>query len=158
MKDKIFRSSFFSIFDNTLKITWIAIVLIITNFAIIKKKVYEFNLNININLTLIIFLVIFIVIVFIYYCVNFYISRFKIQDNLIVVYKNIFVKDKKEFLINNIANVCISKNIFEKILKLSRIRIFTNRKNKVFCDFEVIINDKTFNNYINPIKIKKKIK
>ena len=60
MEDNKFRLSILSIFDNTLKLTWLASLLIITNFAIIVKKINEFNLNININLLLIISLSLFI--------------------------------------------------------------------------------------------------
>lgn len=144
-----FRSSIFSIFDNTLRLTWIAIVIIITNFAIIVKKINDFNLNININLLLIFFLFFFIFVVLIYYFINWNISRFEIKKKFIVIYKNIFLKDRKEILIKNIANICISKNIFERIFKLTRIRIYSDEKNKVFCDFEVILANNKFNKYIN---------
>lgn len=158
MKEKNwFRSSFLSIFDNTFKLTWIAVLAIITNFAIITKKISEFNLNININLLLIIFLLLFIFCVFIYNLVIWRISRFEIKDKIIVIYKNIFIKDKKEFLIDNIANISISKNIFERISKLTRIRIFENEKKKLFCNFDIVVNQKTFNKYILPFLKKNNI-
>ena len=69
-----FRSSILSVFDNTLKFTWIATFLIITNFAIIVKKINEFNMNIDVNLLLMIFLSIFIISVFIFYFINWHIS------------------------------------------------------------------------------------
>ena len=115
MEDNKFRPSILSIFDNTLKLTWFASILVFTNFAIIVKKINEFKLNINVNVLLITLLLLFIIIVFIYYLVIYLISRYEITHDMLTVYKNIFVKDKKEILIRNIANICISKNIFEKI-------------------------------------------
>ena len=148
MEDNKFRPSILSIFDNTLKLTWFASILVFTNFAIIVKKINEFKLNINVNVLLITLLLLFIIIVFIYYLVIYLISRYEITHDMLTVYKNIFVKDKKEILIRNIANICISKNIFEKIFKLTRIEIFSNEKNKIFSDFEVVISDKKYNIYI----------
>lgn len=55
MEDNKFRLSILSIFDNTLKLTWLASLLIITNFAIIVKKINEFNLNINIKIICLLF-------------------------------------------------------------------------------------------------------
>ena len=151
MQDKNkFKSSFLIVFDNTLKYTWIASLIIITNFAIITKKINEFNLNIDINLFLIILLFIFIICIFIYNLIIWRISRFEIKEKVIVIYKNIFIKDKKEFLIDNISNICISQNVFERIFKLKRIRIFENQKNKLFCDFNVVLTNKNFNCYLIP--------
>ncbi len=148
MGDNKFRPSILSIFDNTLKLTWFASILVFTNFAIIVKKINEFNLNINVNVLLITLLLLFIIIVFIYYLVIYRISRYEITDDMLIVYKNIFIKDRKEILIRNIANICISKNIFEKIFRLTRIEIFSNEKNKIFSDFEVVLSDKKYNMYI----------
>lgn len=150
MEDNKFRLSILSIFDNTLKLTWLASLLIITNFAIIVKKINEFNLNININLLLIISLSLFIIVVFIYYLVIYRISRYEITNDMVVTYKNIFVKDRKEILIKNIANICVSQNIFERIFKLIRMEIYANERNKMFCDFEVILNRKDYDRYILP--------
>ena len=150
MEDNKFRLSILSIFDNTLKLTWLASLLIITNFAIIVKKINEFNLNININLLLIISLSLFIIVVFIYYLVIYRISRYEITNDMVVTYKNIFVKDRKEILIKNIANICVSQNIFERIFKLTRMEIYANERNKMFCDFEVILNRKNYDRYILP--------
>ncbi len=153
MEDNKFRLSILSIFDNTLKLTWLASLLIITNFAIIVKKINEFNLNININLLLIISLSLFIIVVFIYYLVIYRISRYEITNDMVVTYKNIFVKDRKEILIKNIANICVSQNIFERIFKLTRIEIYANERNKIFCDFEVILNRKNYDRYILPFLV-----
>lgn len=152
-----FRSSILSIFDNTLKFTWIATFIIITNFAIIVKKINEFNMNINVNLLLMIFLSIFIISVFIFYFINWHISRYEIRDEMIIVYKNIFVKDRKEILIKNIANIGLSKNIFERLFKLTRIKIYANERNKVFCDFEAVLTIVDFNKYIEPFMRKSNI-
>ena len=46
ISQNLFKSHFISVLDNTLKITWVATILIITNFAIIVNKVNEFNKNI----------------------------------------------------------------------------------------------------------------
>ena len=145
-----FRSSILSIFDNTLKFTWIATFIIITNFAIIVKKINEFNMKINVSLLLMIFLSIFIISVFIFYFINWHISRYEIRDEMIIVYKNIFVKDRKEILIKNIANIGLSKNIFERLFKLTRIKMYANEKNKLFCDFEAVLTIVDFNKYIEP--------
>ena len=153
MEDNKFRLSILSILDNTLKLTWLASLLIITNFAIIVKKINEFNLNININLLLIISLSLFIIVVFIYYLVIYRISRYEITNDMVVTYKNIFVKNRKEILIKNIANICVSQNIFERIFKLTRIEIYANEKNKIFCDFEVILNRKNYDRYILPFLV-----
>lgn len=145
-----FRSSFLSIFDNTLRITWIATLLIITNFAIIVKKLNEFNFNIDVNLLLMIFLSVFIISVFAFYSINWHISRYEMKDEMVIVYKNIFVKDRKEILIKNIANIVLSKNVFERLFKLTRIKIYANEKNKLFCDFEAILTKDNFDKYIEP--------
>ena len=152
-----FRSSMLSVFDNTLKFTWIATFLIITNFAIIVKKINEFNMNIDVNLLLMIFLSIFIISVLIFYFINWHISRYEIKDEMIIVYKNIFVKDRKVILINNIANIGLSKNVFERLFKLTRIKIYANEKNKLFCDFEAVLTKADFNKYIEPFMRKSNI-
>lgn len=158
MNDKNkFNSSFFVIFDNTLKYTWVAVLIIITNFAIITKRLSEFDVNIDVNLLLIIILLVFIICVLIYNLLIWKISRFEINDKMIVIYKNIFIKDKKEYLISNIANICISQNIFERIFKLTRIRIFENKKNKIFCDFNIVVKKEFFDNYIRPFFCKNNI-
>ena len=139
MEDNKFRLSILSIFDNTLKLTWLASLLIITNFAIIVKKINEFNLNININLLLIISLSLFIILVFIYYLVIYRISRYEITNDMVVTYKNIFVKDRKEILIKNIANICVSQNIFERILPFLVDNDFkyTNNAEESFIKFKI---------------------
>lgn len=152
-----FRSSILSVFDNTLKFTWIATFLIITNFAIIVKKINEFNMNIDVNLLLMIFLSIFIISVLIFYFINWHISRYEIKDEMIIVYKNIFVKDRKVILINNIANIGLSKNVFERLFKLTRIKIYANERNKVFYDFEAVLTKADFNKYIEPFMRKSNI-
>ena len=152
-----FRASFLSIFDNPLKFSWISILSIITNFTIITKKINEFDLNININLLIIILLLFFIICIIIYNFIIWRISRFEINDKMITVYKNIFIKDKKEFRIKNIANICVSKNIFERIFNLTKVRIFVNEKNKRFCNFDVIVNRKVFDKYLLPFFTKNNI-
>ena len=96
----MFRSNFLCIFDNTLKSTWVATLAIITNFAIIVKKINEFNLNFNTNLLIILILALFIILVYIVNLISWKISRFEITDNMLIIYKNIFIKDRKEFLTN----------------------------------------------------------
>ena len=60
MFNKPFKSTFIGVIDNTLRMTWLATVLIITNFAIIVNKINEFNSSIDANLLIIILLAIFI--------------------------------------------------------------------------------------------------
>lgn len=146
-----FRSSILSVLDNTLRLTWIATLLVITNFAIIVKKVNELNLNIDINLVLIILLLVFIAAVFVYYFVIYHIYRYSIQDNIITVHKNLLVKDRKQIVTDNIANVCLSKNLFERVFKLTRVRIYENARNKSLCDFEVVVNQNNLQKYIIPM-------
>ena len=54
MEDNKFRLSILSIFDNTLKLTWLASLLIITNFAIIDEigilKILCFIISLILNL------------------------------------------------------------------------------------------------------------
>ena len=146
--DNRFRASFLSIFDNSFKLTFIVSLVILTNLAIITKKLNEFNLSINVNVAIILFLCLFLIILFVYYFMSWQIKRYEINEKSIVMYKNIFVRDRKEILINNIANICISENIFERIFKLKRIRIFEYAKDKMFCDFEVVVCDKIYCKYI----------
>lgn len=146
--DNRFRASFLSIFDNSFKLTFIVSLVILTNLAIITKKLNEFNLSINVNVAIILFLCLFLIILFVNYFISWQIKRYEINEKSIVMYKNIFVRDRKEILINNIANICISENIFERIFKLKRIRIFEYAKDKMFCDFEVVVCDKIYCKYI----------
>lgn len=146
----MFRSSFFSIFDNTLKVTWAATVGIITNFAIIVKKINEFNLNFNTNLLIILILAMFVILVYIVNIISWKISRFKITDKMLIIYKNIFIKDRKEFLASEISSICISQNVFERIFKLVRIVIFENEKNRLAAGFNVVISKSLFINKIAP--------
>lgn len=147
----LFRSSILSIIDNTLRLTWIAGLVIFTNFAIIVKKINEFNLNININLLLIIFFLTFICAVFIYNLISWKISRFKITSNMLVIYKNIVIKDRKEFLISEISNICVSRNLFEIFFKLKRIKIYENEKNKLRFNFDIVVNKSTFDKKFLPL-------
>lgn len=143
-KEKI-KSPFISVIDETLRFTWILLLMIITNFTIIVKKINKFNLNIDINILLLVILSFFVIFVFIYNLVIWRISRYELKENKIVVYKNIFINEKKEFLIDNIANICISRSIFERLLGLYRIKIYTDKKRKLFCDINIIIKKYEFN-------------
>lgn len=146
----MFRSNFLCTFDNTLKLTWVATLAIITNFAIIVKKINDFNINFNTNLLIILILVLFIILVYIVNLISWKISRFEITDNMLIIYKNIFVKDRKEFLTNEISSICISQNIFERIFKLVRVEIYQNEKNIIFAGFKVVISKGLFYNKIAP--------
>lgn len=146
----MFRSNFLCIFDNTLKSTWVATLAIITNFAIIVKKINEFNLNFNTNLLIILILALFIIFVYIVNLISWKISRFEITDNMLIIYKNIFIKDRKEFLTNEISSICVSQNIFERIFKLVRVEIYQNEKNIISAGFKLVISKALFYNKIVP--------
>lgn len=153
MNGKIFKSSFISILDNTLRITWVVILVIITNITIIFKKLNEFNIGIKFNFLLLAILLLFLTVVIVYNYILWKATSFKVNNKTIEIYNNIFVKDKREFMLKNIANIGISQNIFERIFKLYRIRSYTNAKNKMFCDFEIILKKADYLSLLNKFKI-----
>ncbi len=147
----IFKSSPISILDNTLRISWIATILIITNFAIVVNKVNEFNqamnvkLNISTNIFIIVLLCIFILIMFIYNFINWKITRISYDEEKITVYKNIFIKDKYEFFIKNISGLVIEQNIIDKILRIYRLKVYTERINNSKFDANFFVKEKIAN-------------
>lgn len=129
----IFKSSPISIIDHTLKISWIASILIFTNFAIIVSKINEFNeavnmnLNISTNILIIVLLVLFIFTMFIYYFIQWNITRISYDENKIVVYKNIGIKDRYEFLLKNISGFVVEQTLIDKLFSIYRLKIYTER-------------------------------
>ncbi|MDD3303902.1 MAG: PH domain-containing protein [Clostridia bacterium] len=142
MFNKPFKSTFVGVIDNTLKMTWLATVLIITNFAIIVNKINELNHSINANLVIIILLALFIITMFIVYWIDWKITRISYEDDVITVYKNLVFKDKYEFCVNKISSIIVEQNIFEKLFKVSKLRIYTNAKNKYKEDMYFIVKKK----------------
>lgn len=139
MFNKPFKSTFIGVIDNTLRMTWLATVLIITNFAIIVNKINEFNSSINANLLIIILLSIFIIVMFICFLIDWKITRISYENGIITVYKNLVFKDKYEFCIDKISSIVLEENIFERLFKVSKVRIYTNAKNKYKEDMYFII-------------------
>lgn len=144
---KYFKSSPISIIDNTLRVTWLATILIITNFALIANKINEFNkaTNVNINLSanilIIIILSIFIIIMFVYYLINWKITRISYDENKIIVYKNILIKDKYEFLIKNVSGFVVEQNIIDKLFKIYRLKIYTEKINNLKPDAHFVVKE-----------------
>lgn len=135
----LFKSHFISVLDNTLKITWVATILIITNFAIIVNKVNEFNKNINVNILIIIFLALFVTIMFIYYFIMWKITSISYNKDKIIIYKSLVVRDLSEFLIKNISGLVIEQNILEKFFKVCRVKIYTDQLRKKKEDMQIIV-------------------
>lgn len=140
-----FKSSPISIIDNTFRISWLATVLIVTNFAIIVSRINEFNekmnvtLNINTNILIIILLLIFVIVVLIYYIVKWNIFKIELDDKKITVYKNIVIKDRYIFLLKNISGYVIEQNILDKIFKVYRFKIYTERIYNSKVDTEFVV-------------------
>lgn len=139
MFNKPFKSTFIGVIDNTLRMTWLATVLIITNFAIIVNKINEFNSSIDANLLIIILLAIFIIVMFICYFIDWKITRISYENGVITVYKNLVFKDKYEFCIDKISSIVLEENIFEKLFKVNKVRIYTNARNKYKEDMYFIV-------------------
>ncbi len=139
ISQNLFKSHFISVLDNTLKITWVATILIITNFAIIVNKVNEFNKNINVNILIIIFLTLFVTIMFIYYFIMWKITSISYNKDKIIIYKSLVVRDLSEFLIKNISGLVIEQNILEKFFKVCRVKIYTDQLKKKKEDMQIIV-------------------
>lgn len=139
MFNKPFKSNFIGVIDNTLRMTWLATVLIITNFAIIVNKINELSRDIDANLLIIILLFIFILVMFICFFIDWKITRISYKDGVVTVYKNLVFKDKYEFCIDKISSIVLEENIFEKIFKVNKVRIYTNARNKYKEDMYFIV-------------------
>lgn len=155
-KDKCsFKSSPLSILDNTLKMTWLAAVLIITNFAIIASKIKDLNTNIDANIIIISLLGIFVVGMAIFYTVQWMITCVSYNEDSITVFTNIFVKDKNTFLIKSISGVVVEQNIFEKIFCICRVKVYTEGEARYKDDLQMVVAKEkaiTFRNHILQIK------
>lgn len=147
----IFKSSPISILDNTLKISWLATILIITNFAIIANKINEFNnainvnLNISTNILIIAILCIFVIVMFIYYFINWKITRISYDEDKITIYKNIVIKDRYEFFIKNISGLVLEQNIIDKMFKIYRLKMYTEKYNNSKPDAHFFVKENTAN-------------
>lgn len=140
-----FKSSLVSIIDNTFKVSWLVIILIVTNFAIIVSKINEFNekinikLNVSTNIFIIILLAMFIFGSFIYYIIKWNIFKIELDEKKITVYKNIVIKDRYVFLLKNISGYVIEQNILDKIFRVYRFKIYTERIYNTKLDTEFVV-------------------
>lgn len=151
MFKKPFKSSSFQIIDNTFKFIIIALIVLITNSTMIISKINSFNFNINVNILIIVLLAIITITLLIINVIKWKITYVSYYNKKITVYKNIFIKNMYEFTVNNISSIVIEQSIFERLLKVIRIKIYSNVSNNYLNDLEIVVNNNDGNNLIEKI-------
>lgn len=140
MFHKPFQSSKVIILDNTLKSTWLVLVLIMTNIAVIINKMKSLNFNLDSNLIIFIVILLFVCINFIRNIIQWNITYVAYQNKVITVYKNIVDQNKYEFSIKNISSVIIEESFFDKVFHVCRMRIYTYGAYNFANDMEFVIH------------------
>ena len=139
MFSKPFKSSGVLVVDNTLKSTFLVLILLITNLALIINKIKSLNFNINTNLIIFGGIFLFILIDTIINMINWNITYISYQNKKIRVYKNIVIKNVEEFLIDDISAIITDETFIDKIFKVSRLKIYTFSSSKSKVDMEIVL-------------------
>lgn len=138
MFNKPFKSSGIIVVDNTIKLTFVVLILLVTNLAAFLNKIRSLNFNLDVNI--IIFGAIFILITVIINMIRWNITYMSYNNKKLTVYKNIVVKDMHEFSIKNISAMTMEESFIDKIFKVCRLKIYTYGVKNYFNDFEVLLN------------------
>lgn len=138
MFERPFKSSGIMVIDNTLKVTFLVLVLLVTNLAAILNKVRSFNFNLDINIIIFGGIFLFILVVFIINMIKWNITYMSYKNKKLTVYKNIVIKDMVEFSIKNISAIVIEESFIDKIFKVSRLKIYTYGVNNYSSDLEIV--------------------
>lgn len=140
MFKKPFKSSGVLVVDNTLKSTLFVLILFITNLAVILSKIRDLNFNLDVNIIVFGGIFVFVIITVIINMIKWNITYMSYKDKKITVYKNIVIKNKCEFCINNISSIIMEESFIDKIFKVCRLKIYTYGMNNYLSDFEIVYN------------------
>ena len=140
MFNKPFKSSGVLVIDNTLKATFLVLILIVTNLALIINKLSCLNFNLNINIIILGGIFIFVLIDTIINMINWNITYISYEDKKIRVYKNIVIKNMDEFFVKNISSIIMDETFIDKLFKVSRLKIYTYGSNNYSKDMEIVLN------------------
>ena len=140
MFEKPIKSSGIMVIDNTLKLTFVIVILLVTNLAIVLNKVRSLNFNLDVNIVIFGSIFIFVLITVIVNMIKWNIMYFSYSNKKIRVYKNIVIKDAIEFSIKNISAIVMEESFIDKIFRVCRLKIYTYGLNNYSCDLEVVYN------------------
>lgn len=140
MFEKPIKSSGIMVIDNTLKLTFVIVILLVTNLAVVLNKVRSLNFNLDVNIVIFGSIFIFVLITVIVNMIKWNIMYFSYSNKKIRVYKNIVIKDAIEFSIKNISAIVMEESFIDKIFRVCRLKIYTYGLNNYSCDLEVVYN------------------
>lgn len=140
MFKKPFKSSGIIVIDNTLKLTFVVLVLLITNLAVVLNKVRSLNFNLDINMIIFGGIFLFILATLIINMIKWNITYMSYSNKKITVYKNIVIKNTVEFSIKNISAIIMEESFIDKIFKVCRLKIYTFGVNNYSNDLEIVYN------------------
>ena len=140
MFEKPIKSSGIMVIDDTLKLTFVIVILLVTNLAVVLNKVRSLNFNLDVNIVIFGSIFIFVLITVIVNMIKWNIMYFSYSNKKITVYKNIVIKDAIEFSIKNISAIVMEESFIDKIFRVCRLKIYTYGLNNYSCDLEVVYN------------------
>lgn len=140
MFKKPIKSSGIIVIDNTLKLTFLVLVLLVTNLAVILNKIRSLNFNLDVNIIIFGGIFIFVLMTVIINMIKWNITYISYSNKKIRVYKNIVIKDMVEFSIKNISAIVMEESFIDKIFKVCRLKIYTYGVNNYSSDLEIVYN------------------
>ncbi len=149
------------IIENIIKLVWVILILLITNFSKIQEYLDKISPKINIKDNISYIFIFVLLFTFLYYYINYKRTYIKLKDGYIKIKKNIITEDATYIGFKNIANVCIKKTLIGNVFKVSTIIIKCEKKNNVFFDIQVTAKDTIINEIIEKIgieEVKNKVK
>lgn len=155
MKKGYIKYSRIYIIENIIKLVWIILILLITNFSKIQEYLDKISSKINIQDNISYIFIFIILFTFLYYYINYKRTYIKIEDGYIKIKKNIITEDATYIGFKNIASICIKKTIIGNIFKVSTIIIKCEKKSNVFFDILITGKDIVINEIIEKIGIEK---
>jgi len=140
MFKKPFKSSGIMVIDNTFKLIFVILVLLITNFAAVLNKVRSLDFNFDVNIAIFGSIFLFILITLIVNMIKWNITYISYDNKKLTVYKNIVIKDALEFSIKNISAIVMEESFVDKIFKVCRLKVYTYGVNNYSSDLEIVYN------------------
>lgn len=140
MFEKPFKSSGIIVIDNTLKLTFLMLILLVTNLAVVLNKIRSLNFNLDINMIIFGGIFLFILITVIVNMINWNITYVSYGNKKLKVYKNIVIKNMHEFSIKNISAIIMEESFIDKIFRVCRLKIYTYGMSNYSSDLEIVYN------------------
>lgn len=124
MFDKPFRLHFSSVIENTLSLSWVILILVITNIMGMSQEIESIARNeaiLAISVLLGIILLIFII-----NCIRWAKTYVILDEDTIIIEKRLLMSKKTTIGIKNISTVNLEQNLLQRVFRTYKIKLDTN--------------------------------